>query len=42
MQIFFQLGNYWGNKATCSQNVESKLHGVSHFIGEYIMNADHK
>lgn len=42
MQIFFQLEDYWGNKVTHSQNAESKLHGVSQFIGERIMNADDK
>ena len=42
MQIFFQLGDYWGNKVTRSQNIESKPHGVSQFSGEHIMNADDK
>lgn len=42
MQIFFQLGDYWGNKVTCRQNVESKPHGVSQGTGELTMNADDK
>lgn len=42
MQIFFGLGDYWGNKVTSSQNTESKPHAVSQFTGEHIINAGDK